>query len=167
MALSVGALLSRARSFADRLSWSGPLLVRLSMWGVFSVTGWGKLHDLEKVTGFFTELGIPMPGVNALVVSLLEFVGGWLLLVGLFTRVTALPLALSMMVAMLTARRAEIDSLQSLFGFNEFTYLACFLWLAVAGAGPISLDRLLFGRKLDGAPRPVLRPSAPAAGQST
>jgi putative oxidoreductase len=164
MALSVGALLSRARSFADRLSWSGPLLVRLSMWGVFSATGWGKLHDLQKVTGFFTELGIPMPGLNALVVSLIEFVGGWLLLVGLFTRVTALPLAFSMLVAILTARRAEIDGLQSLLGFNEFTYLACFVWLAVAGAGPISLDRLLFGRRVDALPKPLLRPSAPATG---
>jgi len=165
MALSADALLTRARSVADRISWAGPLLVRLSLWGVFSVTGWGKLHDLEKVTGFFTELGIPMPGVNALVVSLIELVGGWLLLVGLFTRAAALPLAVSMVVAILTAKRPEIDGIASLLGFNEFAYLACFVWLAVAGAGPISLDRLLFGRKSDRLPKPLLRPSAQATEQ--
>jgi putative oxidoreductase len=30
-----------------------------------------------------------------------------------------------------------------LLGFEEFEYLALFLWLAIAGAGPLSLDHLL------------------------
>ena len=146
MALSFEALLSRARSTADRLAWAGPLLVRISLASVFIGTGWGKLHDLPKVTGYFTELGIPMPGLTAAMVAMLEFVGGWLLLVGLFTRFAALPMAFSMLVAILTAKRGEIDGLSTLFAFNEFTYVACFIWLVVAGAGAISLDRVLFAR---------------------
>ena len=146
MSLSLPTLFSRARAAADRLAWLGPLLVRISLASVFVVTGWGKLHDLAKVTGYFTELGIPMPGLTAVVVATTEFIGGSLVLVGLFTRLASLPLAFSMLVAILTAKRGDIDGLATLFGFSEFTYLACFLWLAVAGAGPISLDRVLFSR---------------------
>jgi putative oxidoreductase len=140
------ALLSRAKSLADSLQWLGPLLVRISLASVFIVTGWGKLHDLGKVTGFFTELGIPMPAFNAGMVSCVEFVGGSLLLVGLLTRLAAIPLAFSMVVAILTARRSEIDGVASLGAFKEFTYFACFVWLVVAGAGAVSLDRLLFAK---------------------
>ena len=33
--------------------------------------------------------------------------------------------------------------LETLLGFDEFEYLALFLWLAIAGAGAVSLDHLL------------------------
>jgi len=146
MAQSLESLLIRVRTLTKRLTWVGPLLVRISMASVFIVTGWGKLHNLPKVTAFFTELGIPMPGLNAGVVATIEFVGGILILLGLLTRFAALPLALSMLVAIVTAKRSEIDGIDTLFAFNEFTYFACFVWLALAGAGALSLDRLLFHR---------------------
>jgi putative oxidoreductase len=158
MSQKLDSLLSRARSLAERLSWVGPLLVRLSLAAVFIPSGWGKLHDLAKVTGFFAELGIPIPGVNAAVASTTELVGGVLILVGLFTRAASLPLAFTMVIAMVTAKRAEIDGVVSLFAFNEFTYLACFVWFAVAGAGALSLDRLFFGRRVASLPKPLLRP---------
>jgi putative oxidoreductase len=72
-----------------------------------------------------------------------EFVGGILLLVGLFTRVAATPLILVMIVAIISAKLGDVDSLETLLGFEEMSYLALFLWLAVAGPGPISLDYLL------------------------
>jgi len=50
-------------------------------------------------------------------------------------------------VAILTAKRPEIDGIRSLLSFDELTYLSGFLWLFVAGAGRASLDTLLFGRK--------------------
>jgi putative oxidoreductase len=146
MPFPLRALLSRAMSGLDRAQWLGPLLVRISLASVFIETGWGKLHDLPKVTGFFTQLGIPLPGFNAGMVSCVEFFGGILLLFGLFTRFAAIPMAFSMLVAILTARRGDIDGIFALGGFNEFTYFACFVWLLVAGAGAVSLDRLLFAR---------------------
>ena len=156
MSPSLQTLVARAQSLLDRLGWLGPLLVRISLASIFMVTGWGKLHDLGKVTGFFTELGIPWPALNATVVASIELVGGSLVLVGLFTRLACLPLAFSMLIAILTAKRGDVDGLATLFAFNEFTYLACFVWLAVAGAGAISLDRLLFARWLKRGPgRPV------------
>jgi putative oxidoreductase len=152
MPLSLKTLLFRAKSLLDKVQWLGPLLVRISLASVFIVTGWGKLHDLPKVTGFFTELGIPMPAFNAGMVSCVEFGGGILILLGLFTRFAAVPMAISMLVAILTARRGDIDGVASLGAFNEFTYMACFVWLLVAGAGAVSLDRLLFSNFVKSVP---------------
>jgi putative oxidoreductase len=72
-----------------------------------------------------------------------EFIGGILLLLGLFTRVAAVPLVIVMIVAIISAKWDEVDSLETLLGFDESAYLALFLWLAVAGPGLISLDHLL------------------------
>src|SRR5260370_36734506 len=58
------------------------LAVRLYWGWQFMQTGWGKLSDLQKVTGFFTKLGIPAPAFNAMFVSGLEFAGGVLLILG-------------------------------------------------------------------------------------
>jgi putative oxidoreductase len=51
-----------------------------------------------------------------------------------------------MVVAILSAKWADVDSLETLFGFEETAYFIIFFWLAVAGAGKASLDHLLGGR---------------------
>ena len=155
------SLRTRALATLDRFSWVGPLAVRLSLGCVFLGTGWGKMHNLGQVTSFFTELGIPFPAVNAAMVSGVELVGGTLILLGLFIRFAVLPLMATMVVAILTAKRPEIEGIRSLLAFDESLYFAGFLWLFVAGAGKASLDALLFGRK-SGLPRPLLRPGVPA-----
>jgi putative oxidoreductase len=127
----------------DRVAWVGPLLARVTLAGVFIPSGWGKLHDLGKVASYFEELQIPAPHFNAFLVASTELVGGILVLVGFATRVASLPLAFTMLVAILTAKRAEIHGFTSLVAFDEFAYLTMFLWLAVAGAGRASLDHLL------------------------
>ncbi len=162
--MSLDSLRTRALAALDRISWVGPLAVRLSLGAVFLGTGWGKLHNLGQVTSFFTELGIPFPAAQATVVSGIELVGGTLILLGLFTRFAALPLMGTMVVAILTAKRPEIEGIRSLLAFEEATYFAGFLWLFVAGAGKASLDALLFGRKVS-LPRPLLRPGAMIAEQ--
>jgi putative oxidoreductase len=48
-----------------------------------------------------------------------------------------------MIVAIRAAKWGDVDSLETLLGFDEFEYLALFLWLAIAGAGPVSIDYLL------------------------
>jgi putative oxidoreductase len=153
--MNLEALRGRALTLLDRWSWLGPLALRLSLGAVFLGTGWGKLHNLGQVTSFFTELGIPFPAVQAPLVSGIELVGGTLILLGLFTRLATLPLMAVMTCAILTAKRPDIDGIRSLLAFDEFTYLAGFLWLFVAGAGKASLDALLFGRK-SGLHRPAL-----------
>jgi putative oxidoreductase len=144
-----GRILERLQTLARRLEPLGPTLARLTVGLVFIGTGWGKLHRLPEIAAWFDELHIPAPALNARVASTTELVGGILVLVGLGTRLAALPLAFTMVVAILTAKRAEIDGLTSLVGFEEWSYLVIFLWLAVAGAGPLSLDRLI-GPRLRG-----------------
>src|SRR5437868_15458663 len=90
---------SRFLSLAERLSFLGPTLARLTLGVVFIGTGWGTLHGLGKVTAFFTELGIPAPGFNAVLAASAELICGALLLVGLLSRPAALPLLVSTPVA--------------------------------------------------------------------
>ena len=120
-------------SAADRLSWLPPTLTRVAVGVVFVGTGWGKLHNLDKITGFFAELGIPAPGFNAVLASSAELVCGALILVGLLTRLASLPLIVVMAVAILTAKRGEIGGLSDLLGFVETLYIALLAWLATAG----------------------------------
>jgi len=70
----------------------------------------------------------------------------------LLTRISAGALGVVMIVAIKSAKWGDVDSLETLLGFDEFEYLALFLWLAIAGPGPLSLDALI-SRWLD--PRPV------------
>jgi putative oxidoreductase len=128
---------------AGRLSWIGPTLARLTLGVVFVGTGWGKVHGLDKVTAFFAELGIPAPGFNAVLASTAELGCGLLLLIGLASRLAAIPLIATMAVAILTAKRAEIHGLPDLLGFEEWTYIVLGAWLLVAGPGPLSLDHLI------------------------
>jgi uncharacterized membrane protein YphA (DoxX/SURF4 family) len=79
-------------------------------------------------------------------VSGIEFFGGIFLLVGFMTRISAGALGITMIVAIASAKWEMVDSLETLLGFDETEYLALFLWLAIAGAGAISVDQLLIGR---------------------
>src|SRR5271167_1337586 len=73
------------------------LLAVRAYWGwQFMQYGWGKLHDLGRVTHFFSTLGIPFPHANAIFVALLEFAGGALMIAGLGTRLIGLMLAADM-----------------------------------------------------------------------
>src|SRR5271170_5864108 len=60
------------------------IAIRLYCGWQFMQTGWGKLSDIHKVVGFFTQLGIPAPALNLWFVSGLEFAGGLVLIVGQF-----------------------------------------------------------------------------------
>jgi putative oxidoreductase len=139
----VTTTLDRLRRTADRISFLGPTLARLTVGLVFMGTGWGKLHSLSDVTDFFTSLHIPAPGFNARLTAATEFFGGLAILLGLGTRLVALPLGFTMVIAILTAKRGDITGFTALVGFEEWSYLVFFIWLALAGAGPVSLDGLI------------------------
>jgi putative oxidoreductase len=143
----ISSLRVRALDLTTKLGWLAPLVARVTLGVLFVSTGWGKVHDLDKVSNFFSELGIPMPHLNAVMVSFVELVGGALLLVGLASRLAALPLMASMAVAILTAQREQVHGLPDLFGLVEWTYLALLLWVALAGPGKASLDHWLVAKK--------------------
>jgi putative oxidoreductase len=132
-----------SRIVAGWLSWAAPLAVRITVGVVFMGTGWTKLQNLPAITRNFTAMGIPAPEILTPFVSGVEFVGGLLLLLGLLTRFAAVPLMVVMVVAIIAAKRADIDSLETLLGFEEVSYFVMFAWLAIAGPGPVSLDHFV------------------------
>jgi len=131
------------RLFA-KLAWLGPLAVRVVIGLAFAMNGWGKLHNLDAITDFFTSLNIPMPHANAVFVSSVECIGGLLLIVGLGTRIAALFLIGVMTVATLTAVLPDPD--KQVINSIEISYLLSFVWLVVNGAGAVSIDHLIARR---------------------
>ena len=150
----IAALRERVLVVVRRLAFLGPTLARITVGIVFLQTGWGKLHDLPRVIDFFTELHIPLPEFQARLVACTEFVGGLAMLFGLGTRFAAVPLSVTMVVAICTAKRGDLEGISSLVGFEEWSYLVFFIWLALAGAGPISLDYLIARRLEQANPKP-------------
>lgn len=140
------------RALAARLAFAPPLLARLVIGVVFTHSGWGKLHNLEQVARFFASLGVPFPELQAPFVAGVELACGALVLAGLATRLAALPLIGTMLVALATALAPKITGANALFGLAEFLYIVLLLQLAVGGAGSVSLDRFA-ARWLDGAQR--------------
>jgi putative oxidoreductase len=128
---------------AAYFSWLPPLAARLVVGWVFMWSGWAKLNNLPQMIENFKGWGIPYPEIMTPFVSGVEFAGGLFLLLGLLTRISAVPLVIVMIVAIISAKWDQIDSLETLLGFEEVAYMALFGWLAVSGPGPISLDHLL------------------------
>ena len=123
------------------------LAIRVYFFWQLSVNGWGKLHNIEKVTQFFTSLGIPLPGPNAWIVASLECFGGFLLVVGLFTRPISLMIFFSMTVAFLTA---DMEAFTSIFSDSDkfvkadpFVYWLSALIILAFGPGLLSLDAVV------------------------
>ena len=143
-----GWLIDWPRRVAAHLQWLAPLFARIVVGWVFLLSGWGKLHNLPRVTENFIGWGIPFPHVLTPFVSGVEFFGGLFLLLGLLTRISAGALGITMIVAIASAKWADVDSLATLLGFDETEYLALFLWLAIAGAGRVSVDYLLERRAM-------------------
>lgn len=124
-------------------TWLPPLAVRIVVGWVFLWSGWQKLMILPRMIENFRSWGIPAPEVLTPLVSGIEFAGGLLLLIGLGTRIVAIPMMVVMMVAIAAAKWGDVDSLETLLGFEEVSYFVMFGYLAVAGPGPLSLDHLV------------------------
>jgi putative oxidoreductase len=120
----------------------GLAVLRVVVGIVFLVHGGQKLFmGFGGVAGFLGSLGVPAPGLFAVIVTLVELLGGLALIVGLLTRVVAVLLAGDMLVAILTVHLTN-----GFFAANngyEFplVLLAASVALAVAGPGEAALDR--------------------------
>lgn len=126
-----------------KFNWLAALITRLSVGWIFVESGWGKLHNMEKVIGYFTDLGIPFPEAQAPMVAGIEFLGGLMLMAGFGTRLVSIPLMGIMSVAILTTKWSEITSASDLFSASEFLYIVSLIWLLTYGAGPASIDHFV------------------------
>ena len=127
---------------------AGPIMLplRLGMGAIFVRTGYGKLTGLEGVEGFFGSLGIPAPGLFAVLVAVAEFFGGLGILAGVATRFSGGVLAIVMAVAIITARWAD-------GGFDgsrlEIALLAAGVTLVFTGPGRYTLPKMMGKPELD------------------
>lgn len=119
------------------------LLSRLTIGWVFIESGWGKIHNLAKVSEYFDSLHIPFASVQAPFVSGVELLAGTFVLVGLFTRFASIPLIGVMTVALATAKREDITDFSALLGTIEFLYIVILVWLLTYGSQCLSLDKVL------------------------
>ena len=121
----------------------GLTILRIVVGIVFLVHGYQKLFHMgiHGVAGFFGHAGIPLPLVAAVIVSLVEFVGGILLIAGIAVRIAAALNAVDMTVAILVVHLKHGLGAQN-GGFEyPLTLLAATLCLALAGGGMFSLKR--------------------------
>lgn len=127
------------------------VLIRLATGGIFLSEGIQKfLFPATLGVGRFAKIGIPNPQFMAPFVGVIETVCGALLIVGLLTRLAALPLIIDIVVALLETKfpywlehgfwAAAHESR------TDFAVLLGSLFLLAVGPGPLSLDALLIGR---------------------
>lgn len=125
------------------------LLLRVGLGVVFVYHGYPKLFThTHEMMGAFQKMGFPAYFVY--IAGVLEFFGGIVLILGLFTRIAALLLAGEMVIAILKVHlpQGAITDVKN-YEHPMALAVACFA-LATIGAGMISLDHLIFegrGRK--------------------
>ncbi|HEX2601571.1 MAG TPA: DoxX family protein [Gemmatimonadaceae bacterium] len=123
----------------------GLALLRLATGTVFIRHGYQKLFGFgfAGVTGAFTHMGVPLPGIIGPLIALLEFFGGIALILGLLTRLVALGFVLDMLGAILLV---QLKSGFSHFEL-EFMLLGASLALLFTGAGRFSIDSAVADRQ--------------------
>lgn len=126
----------------------GLTVLRIAVAIVFLMHGGQKLFVLgfHNVTGMMSFLHIPLPHLSAIVVTLVEFIGGLMLLFGAGTRLAALLLAIDMAVAILKVHLKGGFFLPAGYEF-ALTLLLANIALLIGGGGSASVDGALAKRK--------------------
>ena len=132
--------------------WVGILLARLTVGLLFLLSGRGKLFRNDRrqqMQNTLREANIPFPELNALLVSVVEFVFGFLLMVGAATPLSCVMLSGVMLVAIATIQiqniksSGPIDWLSEFLYLPEVVYLIILVWLLLSGPGWFSVDHLI------------------------
>lgn len=134
--------------------WLPVLVARVSLGLFFAVSGYNKLFVPEKHTDLIklmAEIGMPFPEFMALFLACVEFFGGVLLIVGLFTTFIAIALTIAMVVAIATVEIEHVipkgigplDWMSWFLYLPQVMYIILFVWLITTGPGKLSLDYYL------------------------
>lgn len=143
----IAGLINAVIGIIEKFSFLPILLSRGVVGWVFFEAGLGKFKNLDRTIEFFATVGIPFAQYQAPMVAFIELVGGALLILGLASRVAALPLMIIMAVALKSAHMDEIKDLSSLFGMAPFLYIVLLSWIATQGPGKLSIDHLIGRQK--------------------
>lgn len=136
---TIAALDAGLREYA----WLGPLLLRLVFGWFWLETGWAKLHNLDFFAARFVEWGIPFPTLSATLSGGVDLVGGALLILGLGTRLAAIPMIINMLVALAVVVLPTISTFNEFVELDEVLYVCVLFWLLMAGPGKASLDHVI------------------------
>lgn len=134
--ISIGSHLQSLFLFYMRVTWGHQ----------FFLSGLKKFQAIENTAQFFASLSIPAPLTNAYFVAATETVCGFLLFIGLGSRIAAIPLGILMLVALSTAHAPDISQLKflmeplSLVRQAPYPFLITTTLVFVFGPGKISLD---------------------------
>ena len=116
------------------------LVARVFLSILFILAGFSKLTAIAGTAGWFGSIGLPMPTATAVLVGLVELLGGLAVLVGFQTRIAALVLAVFTLAATAVAHLNFADQMQVLLLQKNLTTAGGFLVLAAVGAGALSID---------------------------
>lgn len=136
----------------------GIAILRIAVGCIFAAHGYMKLFvwGIGGTTTAFAGMGVPVPGLTAPLVGVLEFFGGIALIVGFLTRLVALGTAIDMLVAVLLVRIKG-----GFFAPNgaefEILLVAASLALVFTGAGALSIDEARASRRSTPAGDPYAR----------
>jgi len=116
------------------------LLGRVLLAVIFLLSGFGKLTAISGTAAYFGALGLPVPTATAVLVGLIELVGGLAILVGFQTRIAAWVLAIFTIATGLVAHTGWADQMQMIQFLKNLAITGGFLLLASSGAGAYSID---------------------------
>ena len=137
--------------------WLPIFVARFSLGLFFAVSGYHKLfnaHKHEDLIGLMSEIGMPFPEFMALFLASVEFFGGILLMLGLFSTICAIALTIAMIVAIITVEIdaiipkdiAFLDWMSWFLYLPQVMYVILFVWLMIVGPGCLSVDHHLAKR---------------------
>jgi putative oxidoreductase len=134
------------------------LLVRVSIGLFFAISGANKLFvagGTKPVYETLVKAKVPFPRQTAYFVASVEFLGGSLVTLGLFSSPASMALLIDMIVATLTSSISTLPKglsplswLDDFFYLPEVLYVLFFIWLICSGPGRFSVDHWLAGKLL-------------------
>ncbi len=134
-------------SSSDRQGQWGMLMLRLALGVVMFLAGWMKLVDFGPANfgKALATMGVPLPELFGYAVTLLEVVGGAFVVIGLLSRPVAVLLIIDMVVAivLVTSKVGFLSPTGKSGAEINVLLIEGFLAILFAGAGSISVDRVL------------------------
>ena len=130
------------------------ILIRLMVGAVFLSEGFQKFLFADKLgAGRFEKIGLPEPDFFGPFVGSFEIVCGALVLLGLFTRLSAIPLLTIMIVAIISTKAKLLaeDGFWSMLhdSRTDWSMFLGSIFLIIKGGGKWSVDRLLWKKKME------------------
>ena len=131
------------------------ILVRVAAGLIFATQGFLKYADPNLGVNRFARIGFPAPLFTAHFVGTFEMVCGVLVLLGLWTRISAIPLLIVISTAIATTKLPELYRPNQGFWYmvsdarTDFSMFCCLLFLIISGPGVWSMDNFWSRRNVD------------------